>query len=499
LLLRMNLGVLLLLVTWRASAINEARLLHKSQSGHTVLFNLGVHDGIKEGEYAVVVKQIRDLDERNLRVVPVARARNVKINPESSVWILFQVMQPDLLREKDPYLVLTESALLSGRRDRRFGRLKVVEETELIDEAVERALQHDADRLSKLKDRYEAVTPLHGPEVRDDHDATLIDLEEWKPVKEDRHRAAVYTSPHKDEFGRSLQLSTFDKLVTAYLKKVNDPNFTYDAFYHEQMRDAFSNEFRSRSNFDTAYEGFLRDQATQGTADARLYRSLLEKGEGWSEDFSDEELRLMLGRVSVLQEKDRRRQVVHTPLRYALALDYGRSLTDAQSNEDLMARRDSRFSFEGEFEVTPFIRHDVLERFTLHGGFRGNWTAMETRRYNAIVNEYTAAMGANWYPWYAPYVIEAPVIFMGAYFRSGFARMEAPTANEQGNYTVLAIPGLRLGLKYFLRNRFGLRIILSMETLRMDRYEASRYTTVALPETTYLIEGKFGLGLTYLF
>src|SRR5690606_3680111 len=133
-----------------------------------------------------------------------------------------------------------------------------------------------------------------GPETRQDGDGTLVDVEAWKKHKNDRYRTALYKSPHQKDFQRQLRLSTFEKLVTAYVKRVNEPGFNYDAFYDEQMKSDFGNEFRKRSNFSTEYESFLSTQSQKSVADAKLYRSLLEKGESWSEDFSDEELRSTL-------------------------------------------------------------------------------------------------------------------------------------------------------------------------------------------------------------
>ena len=78
-------AILLIVIALPAWGLTEARLLNQSTSGQTVVFNLGIHDGVKSGDYAVIVKQIRSLDDRDLRLVPVAKARNVKINSDSSL------------------------------------------------------------------------------------------------------------------------------------------------------------------------------------------------------------------------------------------------------------------------------------------------------------------------------------------------------------------------------------------------------------------------------
>ena len=70
----MGLTLMLLVIGLPAWSLTEARLLNQSSSGQTVLFNLGSLDGIREGDYAVVVKQIRSVENRELRFIPVAKA-----------------------------------------------------------------------------------------------------------------------------------------------------------------------------------------------------------------------------------------------------------------------------------------------------------------------------------------------------------------------------------------------------------------------------------------
>jgi len=479
-------------------AINGARLIGQSASGQTAVFNLGIHDFVKEGEYAVIVKEIRSLDSRDLRIVPVARARNIKVNPGNSVWILYKFYDPELLVKGHQFLILTESAMLQGRRDPRFNRISVITEKEKAALQVQNNLSEDKDRIAKLKSRYPEIQTLHQPENRQDGDGTLVDVEGWKKHKNDRYRTALYKSPYEKDFQRQLKLSTFEKLVTAYVKRVNEPGFNYDAFYDEQMKSDFGNEFRKRSNFSTEYESFLSSQSQKSVADAKLYRSLLEKGESWSEDFSDEELRSVLTQVSVLQEKDRRKFVIANPNRYSAFLTYGMSVNDAQTQQDAGYRRDGRYSIELEFEVIPVLKHETLERFSLTASYRNNKTAFEASDFNSSLDENSFSLGINWYPLYAPYTIEAPVIFLGAYMRSGWAHAEAPSANEKSNYTLLTLPGVRVGMKYNFKNNFGLRLSASMETLQLDRYEQSEFGA-NLPDQASIADGKMNFAMVYSF
>lgn len=495
----MLINLVLLGVTVGSSwALPEARLLGQSKSGQTALFNLGIHDGVKEGEFAVIVKEIRHLDTRDLRLIPIAKAKNVKISTQNSVWVLYHIFDPELLVKGDPYLILSESAMLSGRRDPRMGRISVITEKDKRSFQVQSTLQEGKDQIAKLKNQYPEISPLHEREMRSDADGELIDVEGWNSYKDTKSRTALYKSPHQKDFQRNLRLNTFEKLVTGYLRKVNDPKFSYDSFYDEQMKEEFMNEFKKRSNFETEYEKFVTRESMKSTSDAKFYRSLLEKGESWSEDFSDEEVRSVLGQVSVLQEKDRRRVIMSNNNRYTAYLSLGLPLNETQTQEDAGYRRDGRYAVDVDFEATPFLKHEMLEKFTLNTSLRMNKTATEFGRYNASVDETSVTAGMNWYPIYSPYVVQAPVIFLGTYIRSGVATMHSPTANEKASYTVLSLPGFRGGLKYNFRNNFGLRMALSLEKMSLDRYEQSKLGSI-LPDQSTLAEGKLNFGLAYSF
>lgn len=183
--------LLLSVVVCPAWAINGARLLSQSASGQTAVFNLGLHDLVKEGEYAVIVKEIRSLDSRDLRIVPVARARNIKVNVGQSVWILYKFYDPELLVKGHQFLILTESAMLRGRRDPRFNRVSVITEKEKAALQVQNNLSEDKDRIAKLKARYPEIETLHRPETRQDADGTLVDVEGWKKHKSNRSEERV--------------------------------------------------------------------------------------------------------------------------------------------------------------------------------------------------------------------------------------------------------------------------------------------------------------------
>lgn len=487
----------LMLLVAKSWALNEARLLGLSRSGQTVLFNLGIHDGVREGDYAVIVKEIRPVNlTRDLRIVPVAKAKNIKINPDSSVWIIYKAYDAELLVKGQAYLILSETEMLRGRRDPRLGRITMVTPEKKKTEAVMNVMTDDRERLGKLKDKYEVSeithekTPLYGDE------GELIDLDVWEDVKGTKYRTALYRSPNRREYRRQLRLATFEKLVTGYLRKVNDPEFNYQSFYDEQMKAEFDDNFRKNSNFETEYRSFLREQSARATEESKLFRKILEKGGTWSEDFSDEELRQTLTNVSVLQEVDRRAFVISKPRRHTASLDYGFFLTNKQTKSDTQI--DNRQSIEIGYEFVPFVKHKELERFTIFGTGRYSQNALETNGANAEVNERSLSAGLKWYPLYAPYTIEAPVIFLGIHVRSGQVSMRSPTFGDKANYTLLSVGGLQAGLRYNLQSGLGLRITGALETLQLDRFQFDRFGS-RLPDRANLAEARTGVALIYAY
>lgn len=477
-------------------AQTESRLLATSSSGRTALFNIGLQDGIKAGEFAIILKQIRDINVRDLKVVPVAKARNIKINTDSSVWILYYVYDAELLAKGDKFSFFTEGNALKGRRLPKISRLKIIANKSKVKEEVNSELNHNKDRIAKLRGNYEEITPLKGHDELSDADAELVDVSVWNKNKNNRYETSIYKSTNKKEFQKQLQLSTFEKLVSAYLKKVNEPNFNYDAFYEEQKKTEFANEVKVSSSFNTEYGDFLRSQSRKRESDARLYRSLLEKGDSWSEDFSDEEIRDILGEVSILQEKDRRKFVISNPNRYAASLDYGLFLTDSQTEKDSY-RRSNRRSFEILFEGIPFLKHTTLERFSIEGGIRQSQSAFSDSNYNIATNETSFSLGLNWYPTFTPYTVEAMVLFFGIYLRRGIVDASISSQADSGKFTLTSSPGLKAGVKYNLRNNFGFRLLFNLENQNYDKFESAIVTN--LPTTKYLIESKLSIGLSYLF
>ncbi|HLT23109.1 MAG TPA: hypothetical protein VKZ84_06690, partial [Bacteriovoracaceae bacterium] len=302
---------------------------------------------------------------------------------------------------------------------------------------------------------------------------------------------------NSEQFKRALRLEVFEGLVTRYLQRVNDPDFNYASFYDEQMKKS-DGLTRKRSSFSTAWESYLANKSSSVENNTRLSRTLLEKGERWSEDYSDEELGNILTNISVVQEKERKARVSSSPARFHLALDYGQMVSDHQTKEDTTYTKSNRYAINVDFEVVPVLKHEIWERFTINGQFSTTDDAIGIGARNFDRTDQSFTLGVNWYPFYAPYRVSAINLYVGTFFRAGQSKLRSEIYDEKANYTLLSIPGFRVGLRYTFKNKVSLRFIGSVETVGLERTGSNRYFS-ELPESITKTDMNLALGLGYSF
>lgn len=491
-------GWILLLLSFNSLALTQTRLLQLSSSGQTVVFDAGVHERLRTAEFGIVLKQIRDIhDQDSLRVIPVAKVRSVKIGTDHSVWVIFKTYQDELLVKGDLFTLFTESNMIPGRRAYTTSQLTVISPQDDIKRAARSSLTDDEELLAKAKN-YSKNYVNHGPSYKDDHDFELIELEKWVKHKDQRYRSGLYRSQNSEQFKRALRLEVFEGLVTRYLQKVNDPDFNYAAFYDLQMREAGSNYFRKRSNFSTAWEEHLANKGKSLEVGTKLSRSILEKGDRWSEDYSDEELGNVLANISVAQEKDRKARVISKPNRLHMGLDYGQIVSDHQTTEDTSYSKNARYALNLDLEVIPFLKHEIWERFTVNGQLSMSDDALGVGSRNFDRKDQSFTLGVNWYPFYAPYTISVINLYMGTYFRAGQSKLRSELYEDKGNYTLMSMPGFRVGLRYTFKSQVSLRFIGSVESTQLEKTGSNRYFS-ELPESITKTDMNLALGLGYSF
>lgn len=472
--------------------------MSQSASGQTILFNIGHLEGIKAGEFAAILKPIRRPEEMDLRMVPVGKARCIKVNSDSSIWVVYRVFDGELLVPGDKFELLTESKMLSGRKNYSISRTEIVSDKKSIRQDTFEALEGDRERLTKMDRKYKAERELHRPEERFQDDFNIVDSSVWEKERGVAYKSPLYRGPQREEFRRVVRIETFEKLVSAYLKRVNDPEFSYETFYAEQKKEEHDQNFRKKSTFVTEYDNFLESKSKEKSKEAEIYRAMLVRGESWSDDFSDEELRTMLGRVNRVEESMRRDKVREWAFKHQLSFSTGFGMYNNETKDDPNNSKGGGQEFELGYEFFPFAKVDGWQNWTFFGSFRLNTTTFGYETYNVESSEYSGALGVNLYPWLAPQTIDKVLPFVGVYGRFGRSNLTTLATKETGRYTVVAMPGIHAGIKYQLSNGISLRVRGHIEKQQLEVIE-TKFLGANLPDRADLIDAKLGVGIGYAF
>ncbi len=476
----------------------EVRLISQSASGQTILFNIGHLEGIKAGEFAAILKPIRNPQDIDLRMVPVGKARCIKVGSDSSIWMVYRVFDGELLVAGDKFELLTESKVLAGRKRYSVGRTEIVGHKGEVKKNTYEALEGDRERLSKLSNKYQTDKLNHLPEDRFEDDFNVVDVTKWDSEKGIAYKSPLYRGPERAEFRKVVRIETFEKMVSAYLKRVNDPGFSYETFYAEQKKEEDAHEFRKKSTFVTEYDNFLEAKSKEKNKEAKIYQAMLARGDSWSDDFSDEELRTMLGRVGRVEENVRRYKIQEWGFKHQLSFSAGLGMYNNETKDDPDNSKGGGKEFELGYEFFPFAKVDGWQNWTFFGSFRLNTTSFGHKTYNVESSEYSGALGVNVYPWYPPQTIDKVLPFIGVYGRFGRSKLTTLATQETGDYTLVALPGLHGGIKYQLANGVSLRVRGHIEKQQLEVIE-TKYLGANLPDRADLIDAKLGVGIGYAF
>jgi hypothetical protein len=283
-----------------------------------------------------------------------------------------------------------------------------------------------------------------------------------------------------------------------YLEKANDPTFNYEQFYASLRRGKNSTEFGMRSNYQTTYQEFMAQEQKAMAEDADLYRELAQKGQAWSEDYSDEDLSKLLARVGVVYEQDRRRKIAVIDKTRLAGVQLGFNILDNENRADPLNSRRSKWSLEGIYEWYPLPNSLTYAKFAL--GFSPRYVreglSMGTK--NANIDEYSFLFSGLWHLGESPFAVQKNIPFIGIGFRFGIMSTQVPTETAEANYTLTAFPSVMAGVKYFLPTGWGLRLMGSYERFSLDQMNNNNSTYV-LPTRRQFLDGRVSLGMNKLF
>ncbi|MCO4753184.1 MAG: hypothetical protein KC478_01815 [Bacteriovoracaceae bacterium] len=475
-----------------------------SSSGKTVLVNKGYNDQIKTDDYGILLAKTRVENQATGQTYsvyrPVAKLKAVRTLSNSSIWIAFKVFIPNELKKGAKLLLLSETALLTGRTDLKIENKTVVGKKAQIAKNLKETLIDDGDFLAKKAKEYEDGDLLVDREKHFDSDVTLVNLDIWEEgtLEGTSEYQGFYESPHAEVFAQRHRVHTFEKMAAAFIKKNSREDITKATLYADQKRDPNVPEFQARSlrgsyHDRSAHESYLRKEEAR-----ELRAELLEKGESWSDEYSDEELGQIVYKVGVVNEQDRVSSIGAKRFNYQVYGSFGLNLLNNENLSDRENTEPTRYDIEGAFEWFFTNKRDKPAKFSVELSARRSKDSFTTGDFNATSVEYSGAAHLNWYPFYSPNTIGKNIIYVGTLFRYGWARREIPSLGEKGDYQVMSFPGVRAGIKYNFANGYGVRATGAFENILSDRIIRTE-DEGELPDRIGHLEGKLSIGLSRFF
>lgn len=481
-----------------ANAIDDfiVEIEQVSSSGKTIVVNNGHISTLKENEFGILLKKEINSDKKII-FKPVARLRAIKVYTGQSVWITYKSFLPKEIKKGRGLYLFTENEVLRGRAALSVKRLKLVTHDDTSKELADFLVE--GDNLRKKND-YEVLAKAHAKKITLDKDVELIDLDKWQKANtgNSKKRVSIYRSPYAKQFSEHKRVDTFEKMMVAFLNKYNNPSFDYDEFYKDQKRGRYNNIFQEKSlsqTYNALYERRVLDKVAK---EEKFKENIRAKGDGWSDDYSDEELSELLNGINVVSERQRRRKLVAFKYNSQAYISAGFNLINNESGEDSQTSGSSRSDFELAWEIFLLKKYNDLKKFTLETSLRQANDSFDGGSLNVRSSEQSMAIHVNWYPYHGPEVLKRNIVYVGVLTRFGYSRLTNDTTGEEGNYQVASLPGIRAGLKYNFKSSFGIRLTTGLENIKVSRITKSA-DEGALPNSASYLEGKFGIGLSKFF
>lgn len=472
-----------------------------STTGKTIILDKGSNHSFKENDLGILFKiEINSKTKKKL-YKPVAKLKAVKVFGENSIWISYKTFIPGAINKDARLLFLEESVLLEGRSDFKISRSKIVSRKNNLAKDVKNSLVEDEKELSTKLKNYNEKKILHEKEKHFDSDFNLVDLDIWEDKAGDKKLSPVafYKSPYAKEFTKELRVQTFEKMVVSFMKKFNDPNFTLKELYYSRKNKDVNGEYVGQSTGGNYYERYLENEAKIKEKEEKIYTDLRNKGESWSDDYSDEELSELVYNIGAIKERERRKVIAAHKFDHQVYANFGLNLINNENLEDRENTAQSKYDFEFGWEYFLFKDVDSLKRFSTEFSFRRAVDAYSIGNgYNATSTEYSFGAHLNWYPFHLSNSLETNILYFGVFIRSGFAFLAVSEDNETGNYQVLTFPGFRAGIKYNFSNSYGVRLNATLENITSSRI-VREFDNGILPDTANYTDGKISFGLSRFF
>ncbi len=487
--------VFALVVSNLVFAVNDdvVRILRTSSTKQTFEVNEGLNQGVTVGEYGFLIQsEVLSIGKTILR--PILKAKCIRAFSNKSVWIRFLSYEKKDLSKGQNYILLTESGLLKGRKKLSSRRLDWIVESP---EDVNKFLKDDAQELAKKKDKYKVLSTPHKIEKHYDTDLELVDVNVWKAKMGDSKLYAdgIYKSPHADDFAKRVKVQTFEKMVVAYLNKFNDVNFSYEEYFQKQKE---TSQGKGTNFFGNYYERYNEKELSEYKKSQLYYEKVKKNGDSWSKDYNDQQLSELLNRMSDVKERMRRQDILAFHYNHNIAISFGMNMIDNENRTDVVTTETSKVSGEVLYERYLFKGLGILQGFTFGVSGRYAKDAFFGGDLNLSSTEYSFAGHLNYYPYRKPSSINHPIFFVGLLFRYGYSRLRNASTDEQGNYYIKTLPGVRAGLKWNVESGYGAFISFGYENINAERVVVSDSEGV-LPDRDSYVDGRLNIGISKFF
>lgn len=465
-----------------------------SSSKRTIQINRGLLDKIRDQDLAFLIKSER-LPAGKLVLRPIAKLKAIKLYPRSSLWVAVNIFEGQELNVGSRLIFVTQSKLLTGRRDLNITRKNVI----LTEEQDEESVLAGTEQLAKKEDQFTVLNNNHEVEKHYDPqvDVKVIDIEKWDEILGDykKYRKGYYKSPYSKEFSSHFEVKKFEKMVVAYLNKYNDVNFSYEDYIAQIEGKKPLDISGSLGTFSDKQKAAKLRQIRD---DEKFYKKMSTQGDAWSQDYSDEELSEYLSRMSQSRERIRRDYLRASHYNYQTSLSLGLNLVNNENLSDSENSEQSKYSAEIGFEGYFFKKYEAVKYVTLEMSARTARDAYFAGDLNVLSKEYSIAFQINYYAFNEPDSVNIPIVYIGMLYRYGLARLTNNTTDEEGNYILQSLPGLRVGTKWNMENGYGFRMQGELENIIVNKIEKSDSEGV-LPDKSNYINGRLSLGLTRFF
>jgi hypothetical protein len=483
------------------TADNIAKVIQHSTSGKTIILDKGLNHFIKNKDFGVLLQKTFNKEDNRFYYKPVAKIKAVKVFNETSVWVAYKTFISKAIYKDSSLLMLSESALLNGRKLLKVDRSKIITTKNNTTKQVADYLKESPDSLGTKDNLYSSNRELHDKEVILETDAKLVDIDQWEDLAGNSRLSgkSIYKSAYNKEFSNQQRVQTFEKMVVAFLKKYNDPKFTLRKLYYGARTQGEDGGFNLDGIQGTYFSRYLDSEKKIEEKEKKVFKDLLSRGESWSDEYSDEELSELVYNIGSIKERERRETIAAHKFNYQVYTNFGTNLVNNENLQDRDNTAQSKYDFEIGWEYFFLKDIESLNRLTIEVSGRRAVDAFSIGGgFNATSIEYSLAANINWYPFHLPNVLEENIIYFSAVFRTGLSLLSLTEDNENGNYQISSFPGFKAGIKYNFTNSFGVRASFGLEDITASRI-AREFDDGNLPDQISYREGKLSFGISKFF